>query len=46
VFVVVDGFNERRKIKVTKNVEKILKSLKISVKKVNKVAKSIVSMEQ
>jgi hypothetical protein len=46
VFVVVDGFNERRKIKVTKNVEKIFKSLKISVKKVNKVAKSKVSMEQ
>jgi hypothetical protein len=46
VFVVVDGFNERRKIKVTKNVEKIFKSLKISVKKVNKVAKSKVGMEQ
>ena len=46
MFVVVDGFNERRKIKVTKNVEKILKSLKIRVKKVNKVAKSKVSREQ
>ena len=46
MFVVVDGFNERRKIKVTKNVEKIFKSLKISGKKVNKVAKSKVSMEQ
>jgi hypothetical protein len=46
VFVVVDGFNERSKIKVTKNVEKIFKSLIINVKKVNKVAKCNLIMEQ
>jgi hypothetical protein len=37
VFVVVDGFNERSEIKVTKNVEKVFNLLNISVKKVNKL---------
>jgi hypothetical protein len=36
VFVVVDGLNVRGKRKVTKNVEKVFKSLIIRCKKVNK----------
>jgi len=36
VFVVVDGLNVRGKRKVTKNVEKVFKSLIIKCEKVNK----------